>query len=185
MAERKKVKIKTPAFRASFMNVFKPRAAFEGKEPQYSVTMLFPKTTDLTDFKRGVRDVIVSTWGEDKTKWPKNLRTPFKDGDEKNLQGYKGMTVVEARSKQKPGLVDQSLQEITSPDEVYSGCWMRATVTLYSYDVQGNKGVAVGLQNLQKVKDDEAFSGKANAKDDFEELEELKDVDNSNDDIDF
>ncbi len=184
MSKRVYVKVLTPMFRASFLNVFKPRASFEGKEPQYSVQMLFPKEADLAPLKKAVREVIVGTWGEDKTKWPKNLKTPFKDGNEKNLESYANMTVVEARSKQKPGLVDKNRQEIIDADEVYSGCWMRATVNAYAYDVNGNRGVSLGLNNLQKMKDDTALSGKSNAKDDFDEVEELNDVD-AEDDIDF
>lgn len=186
MAKRTYVKVTTPVFRASFLNAFKPRAAFEGKEPQYSVTMLFDRDTDISDLKKAVKQVIVETWGADKTKWPKNLRTPFKDGDEKNLEAHKGKVVVEARSKNKPGIVDAKLREIIEQEEVYSGCYMRASINAYAYDVQGNKGVAFGLNNLQKIKDGEAFSGKANAKDDFDEVEELNDMDESaEDDIDF
>lgn len=188
MAEEKKYqKILTPHFRASFANVFKPRAPFEGQEPVYSVQMLFPKNTDLAVLKKAVREVIVKKWGADKEKWPKNLRLPFKDGNEKNLEDYKDMTVIEARSKQKPGLVNQRMEEIIEPSEFYSGCWARATLTCFAYDKAGNKGVSFGLQNLQKVKDDVAFSGKRNAKDDFDEIEEFNEgsSDSGDDDLDF
>jgi hypothetical protein len=159
------------------LNAFKPRAPFEGQEPVYSVQMLFPKDTDISSLKKAVSATIRKKWGEDKAKWPKNMRLPFKDGNEKNLADYKDKVVVEARSKMKPGIVDKNLQEIIEPSEAYSGCWMRATVTCFAYDKAGNKGVSFGLQNLQKVKDDEAFSGKRNAKDDFESIEELDDKD--------
>jgi len=189
MAEAKKEnkKLLTPPFRASFANVFKPRAPFEGKEPVYSIQMLFPKSTDMKVLKEAVRDAVVKKWGADKTKWPKNLRLPFKDGNEKNLENYKDMIVVEARSKMKPGLVDQNLQDIIEPSEFYSGCWARATLSCFSYDTVGNKGVSFGLQNLQKVKDDEAFSGKRNPKDDFESLDDLElgSSEESADDLDF
>lgn len=183
----KKIKVLTPYFRASFLNVFKPRAPFEGKPPVYSVQMLFPKEADLGPLKKAALELIVEKWGSDKTKWPKGLRLPFKSGDEKNLENYKGMTVLECRSKQKPGLVNQKREDIIDETEIYSGCWMRATVTPFIYDVQGNRGVSFGLNSLQKVKDDTAFSGRSNAKDDFEELEELNDVDSVdlNSEIDF
>lgn len=158
----------TPEFRVSFPTLKTPKAAFENQDPSYSVQMLFPKSSDLTALKKIVGQVIRAKWGEDKTKWPKNLKTPFKDGNEKNLENYKDMTVVEARSKMKPGLVDKKLNEILDASEVYAGCWARATVTVYAYDKAVNKGVAIGLQNVQKLRDDTAFSGKKNAKDDFE-----------------
>lgn len=189
MAEPKKEnkKIITPVFRASFANVFKPRSPFEGQEPVYSVQMLFPKSTDLKPLKEAVRAAIVKKWGADKAEWPKNLRLPFKDGNEKNLEDYKDMTVIEARSKMKPGVVDQNVQDIIEASEFYSGCWARATVTCFAYDKAGNRGVSFGLQNLQKVKDDTAFSGKRNPKDDFEALDDLEQDSSASeeDDLDF
>jgi hypothetical protein len=168
-------KITTPPFRVSFPNVFKPKSNFEGQEPAYSVQMLFPKNADLTAMKKAVEEAKRKKWGSDKTAWPKFKHPVFKDGNEKNMEAYKDMIVVEARTKQKPGLVDRSCQEIIDPGEFYPGCWARATLTCFAYEKAGNKGVSFGLQNLQKVKDDTAFSGKKNAKDDFEALDELED----------
>jgi hypothetical protein len=170
-------KITTPPFRVSFPNVFKPKSNFEGQDPAYSVQMLFPKSADLTAMKKAVEEVKRKKWGNDKADWPKFKHPVFKDGNEKNMEAYKDMVVVEARTKQKPGLVDRECNEIIDPGEFYPGCWARATLTCYAYEKAGNKGVSFGLQNLQKVKDDTAFSGKKNAKDDFEPLEELEDDD--------
>jgi len=191
MATKEVVKITTPFFRASFAHVFKP-TSFKGQEPKYSVQMLFPKDADLSEMKKAASQAIRDKWGNDKTKWPQNLRNPFKDGNKKNLEDYKDKTVVEARSKFKPGIIDGTGREIIDPQEFYSGCWARATVTVYAYDMAGNCGVAFGLQNLQKWKDDKAFSGKKNAKDDFEIIEgvdggsaDFESGGQSEDDIDF
>lgn len=173
--EVKTLKIKTPVFRASFANVFKPRVAFEGTEPVYSVEMLFSKkeNKEMKWLKDAIKTVADAKWGAGK--YPKNFRSPIKDGDEKTLEGYPGNFFITAKSKQKPGVVDQNLEEIIDPSEFYSGCFARATVTVAAYSTLGNNGVAVYLQNLQKVKDGEAFSGKRNAKDDFDAIEELAD----------
>lgn len=188
MSEEKKIsKVLTPMFRVSFPNVFKAKAAFEGQEAVYSVQMLFPKSTDLKELKKLCAEVATKKWGP-KEKWPKNLRMPFKDGNEKNLDNYKDMIVIEARSKMQPGLVDQKVQPIIDAGEFYAGCWARATLTCYAYEKAGNKGVSFGLQNLQKMKDDVAFSGKRNAKDDFEVIETDEsgsDSSNEGDDFDF
>lgn len=168
-------KILTPTFRVSFAHVFKPGKSFQGKEPKYSVTMLFEKSTDLTDMKKLVGKVIRAKWGDDKAKWPEKLGLPFKDGDKQKPEAHKGKVVIEARSQIRPGLVNQKCEEIINPAEFYSGCYARATVTCFAYEQMGNSGVAFGLQNIQKVKDGEAFSGRANAKDDFEKLAELDD----------
>ncbi len=105
------------------------------------------------------------------------------------MENYNDKVVVEARTKLKPGVVDQKRNEILDASEFYAGCYARATLTCYAYDSMGNKGVSFGLQNVQKVKDGTAFSGKRNAKDDFDEIEDLdsdadldKDFENSDDD---
>lgn len=184
MSEAKKnesIRVMTPPFRVSFPQLFKPKSAFEGQEPVYSVQMLIPKDADITELKRAAKKAAIKKFGQD---LPPKFRWPFKDGNEKNLENYKNMVVIEARSKQKPGVVDRTLNEIIDPGEIYAGCWARATLVAYGYDKLGNRGVSFGLQNIQKIKDDEAFSGRANAKDDFDALDELEDttLDGGNDD---
>lgn len=186
------IKLKTPMFRASFANVFKPRVPFEGQEAVYSVEMLFDKKDkefgNMNWLKKAIKEVADAKWGAGK--YPKNFKTPIKDGDEKELEGYSGHWFLTTKSKQKPGVVDKNLDEIVEPSEFYSGCFARATVVVKTYSTAGNNGVAVYLQNLQKVKDGEAFSGKRNAKDDFDALEELADdsdsqAEDTSDEYDF
>lgn len=171
MSKEKTARVKTPTFRVSFPAIFKP-VSFENQPAKYSVEMLFDKKTDLTELKRAVLKAATDKWG-DKTKWPKNLKLPFKDGNEKSdLQGYADHTVIRASSKNRPGLVNQKLEPITEEDgSFYAGCYARASVTPFAYDKAGNRGVSFGLQNVQKVKDGEPFSGRKRAEDDFEEIE--------------
>ena len=176
-AKKQNIRVLTPYFRVSFPHLDKPHSGFKNQEPVYSLQMLFPKGTDLEALKKAAFQAATNKWGKDKTKWPKGRRSPFKDGNEKNLDNYKDMTVIEARTKLKPGIVDRDGEEIVDPKEVYAGCWARATLTCYAYDTGGNKGVSFGLQNIQKYKDDTAFSGKKNAKDDFDKIEGLDDED--------
>ena len=95
-------------------------------------------------------------------------------GAEKSeLEGYEGMVFASATSKMQPGIVDQTLNRIISEDDYYSGCYSRATVTAYGYDKAGNKGVAFGLQNLQKLGDGDRFSGRTAAEDDFDSVDDF------------
>ena len=160
----------TPEFRVSFPSVFVARAAVEGQEPKFSVTMLFAKTTDLTPLKIAAKAAIISKWGEDQAKWPKNLRLPFRDGSEKEYDGYEGTTFCTASSKMRPGLVDHALQPIIEPSEFYGGCYARATISMFAYDVSGNRGVGIGLRNIQKIRDGEPFSGRNKAEKDFDAI---------------
>jgi hypothetical protein len=184
----KSAKITTPEFRVSFPAVFKPKAFGEG-EPKYSIVMLFDKKkADLSALKKAYAEAATAKWG-DKSKWPKNLRNPFRDGDEKaETEGYEGCTFISASSKQRPGLVDQQLNPILTEDAFYGGCYARATLTAFAYDWMGNKGVSFGLQNIQKIRDGEAFSGRKRAEDDFEALEGVEtdsEKDTNADDLDL
>ena len=163
-------KVMTPEFRASFANVFQPHA-FPGQEPKYSIVMLFPKSTDLTELKKLAQEAVEEKW-PDIAKRPANLRNPFRDGDveKPDMDGYRGQTFVTASSKMKPGVVDSELVPIIDVNDFYSGCYARATVVAYAYDRAGNQGVSLGLQNVQKIRDGEPFSGRSKPEDDFTPL---------------
>jgi hypothetical protein len=172
-------KVITPVFRVSFPAILKPKA-FEGKEAEYSVVMLFDKDIDLgkpakgqkNSLKRAAFYAAVEKWGKDKTKWPRNLKMPFRDGEEKSdVDGYEGTIFITARSKTQPNLVDQRLRPITSEDDFYAGCYAHAEVMAAAFDNSGNKGVSFWLQNIQKVRDGEPFSGRLPADQVFGALE--------------
>lgn len=160
----------TPKFRVSFPYVFRPSKPMQaGAEPKYSITMLFPKGADLSALKKAAVEACEEKWGADKTKWPKNLRNPFRDQGEKEFEGYEaGATFITATSKQKPGLVDANVQDIIEEKDFYPGCFARASVRAFAYDQAGNRGVAFGLQNVQKLADGDPLGGRSRPSDDFE-----------------
>jgi len=161
-------KVITPEFRVSFPNVFQPKS-FEGQDPKYSLVMLFDKKEDLAALKALAKKAVEDKW-PDITKRPKNLRNPFRDGDTErpDVDGYAGKLFISASSKMKPRVVDQSVQDIISDTDFYAGCYARASLTVFAYDTAGNRGVAFGLQNVQKLRDGEPFSGRAKPEDEFE-----------------
>lgn len=159
-------KCMTPEFRVSFPQVFEPKG-FEGQEPKYSCVMLFDKKTDLAPLKEAAFNAAKEKFGE-KGKWPKNFKLPFRDGDEKaDSKGYAGTIFVTASSKKRPGIVDQKLNDILDKEELYAGCYARAVLIAFAYDVSGNKGVSFSLQHIQKLRDGEKFSGGKSARDEF------------------
>jgi len=185
--KKDELKVLTPPFRISFPNVFKPRAAFENQDPTYNIQMLFPKTaegypeklrkygTDLITVKKALAAACNKEWGE-KSKWPKFKHPVIRDGNEKqDMAQYKEMFFINAKSKFAPGIVNQKNDEIISPEEFYAGGWARATLNVYTYDNKFGAGPQLGLQNLQFLMDDESFSGKRNAKDDFEAIDGFDD----------
>ena len=56
---------------------------------------------------------------------------------------------------------------ILERSEVYSGVYGRASINLYVFNSNGNRGIACGLNNLQKISDGEPLGGKSRAEDDF------------------
>lgn len=201
-----RVKTVTHEFRVSYPAVFEPKG-FDGGEAKYSIVMLFPKNVDLgkaplnkkgeeigLSLKRVVFNAAEEKWGP-KEKWPKGLRLPFRDGDEKaDRDGYEGHIFVSATSKSKPGLVGPSNTPILNAEGFYAGCYARAEVIAFAYDTKGNKGVSFSLQNVQKLRDGEPFSGRRNAADVFEKVEDSSEdegsygtdaKDNAGDDYDF
>lgn len=178
MSDKMKVEEKkclTPKFRVSFPAVFKAKA-FKEQEPKYSVVMLFDKKADLKELKRAANNAIIEKFGPDKTRWPAKLRSPFRDGNEKqDLQGYANTIFVTASSKQQPGVINQRKEDILSEQEFYAGCYARATLIAFYYDQSGNKGVSFSLQNLQKMADGEKFSGRRDAAEEFDEVEDGSD----------
>jgi hypothetical protein len=79
----------------------------------------------------------------------------------------KGHYVLNASSKNKPGVVDAALQPIIEPTEFYSGCYGRASLNFFAYNQAGNRGIGCGLNNLQKLADGEPLGGKSRPEDDF------------------
>lgn len=161
-----------PKFRVSYANVLKPKATKDGKDPKYSLTMLFPKKTDLSAFKRAAQNAANEKFG-DRSKWPKTLKMPFRDGDtESDQPGYADHIFVRASSKERPGLVDRDLTPIVDDEDgrekFYSGCYAKATVVAFYYDVDGSKGISFALLSVQKVGDGEKFGGRRDAAEEFD-----------------
>lgn len=177
MATNAATKVTTGKVRFSYANVFKPRAANEGQEPKYSVTLLIPKSDKATvsKIKAACEAARLSSADKFGGKVPEKLKLPIHDGDGERPAGgeygeeCKGCYVLTASSREKPGIVDRDLQPILDTTEFYSGCYGRASINMYAYSVNGNRGIAAGLNNLQKLADGEPFSGRTRAEDDFGE----------------
>lgn len=170
--------VMTPIFRVSYPNVFKARRNELSGKDEFSLVALFPKGCDLAVLKQAAQKAIEEKWGADKSKHPKNIRSPFRDqGERKNDKGMPagyedGAIFLNLKSAQRPGLINGRKEDIIDESEFYAGCWARATVSVYAYDQAGNRGVAFGLGNLQKVKEGDPLSGRAKAQDEFAAVED-------------
>lgn len=177
-------KVVTGKVRFSYVNIFKSRAFQADQDAKFSICLLIPKEDKATLKKikaaidEAIQEGISSKWNGKK---PANVKLPLRDGDEERADEapeYEGMMFLNANSTQKPGIVDKDLNEIFDPDEVYSGCWGRASINFYPFSVNGNKGIGVGLNNVQKLKDGEHLgaaraSAESDFNDDFEDDDEF------------
>lgn len=159
--------------RWSYANVWEPKSV-NGGTPKYSVSLIIPKSDTKTIAK--IKAAIEAAYKEGEAKLKGNgksvpalsvLKTPLRDGDAERPddEAYKNSYFVNATSA--PGIVDADLNPILTRSEVYSGVYGRASITFYAFNSSGNKGIACGLNNLQKIRDGEPLGGKASAESDF------------------
>lgn len=161
--------------RWSYANIWEAKS-INGGTPKYSVSLIIPKDDTLTVNK--IKAAIQSAYEEGQSKLKGNgktipsfaaLKTPLRDGDLERPDDatYKNCYFINANSATAPGIVDADRQPIFERSEVYSGVYGRASINFYAFNSNGNKGIACGLNNLQKIKDGEPLGGKRRAEDDF------------------
>lgn len=161
--------------RWSFVNAWEPKS-INGGAPKYSVSLIIPKSDVVTINK--IKAAIQAAYEEGESKLKGNgktvpalsvLKTPLRDGDLERPDdaAYANAYFVNANSATAPGIVDADRQPIIERSEVYSGVYGRASINFYAFNSNGNKGIACGLNNLQKIRDGEPLGGKSRAEDDF------------------
>ena len=161
--------------RISFANIWEPKS-INGSDEKYSVSCLIPKS-DKATLAKIQKAVDVAKEDAKGMKWngkiPPNLKLPLRDGDidRPDDENYAGHMFLNATSKEAPQIVDRKIQPILDPMECGSGDYCNVSVNFYGFNANGNRGVAAGLGNIQKVKDGERLAGKATAASDFDEIE--------------
>lgn len=177
MYQNDPMKVLTGEVRISYANLTTPRAAQQGGEPKYSVTLLIPKTDVATKadidaaIQTAANEALSKVWNGAR---PPQLRVPIYDGDGVRPSGVpfgdecKGHWVMTASTKNKPQVVGiDNINCELAPADIYSGMYARVTIRFFGYSNSGNKGVGCGLGNVMKTRDGEALSGSASAAVDF------------------
>ena len=169
--------------RWSYANVWEPKS-INGGTPKFSVSLIIPKSDIRTVAK--IKAAIEAAYKEGASKLRGNgksvpalsaIKTPLRDGDTERPddEAYKNAYFVNANATSAPGIVDVDLNPILTRSEVYSGVYGRASVTFYAFNSSGNRGIACGLNNLQKIRDGEPLGGKASAESDFASFDDDED----------
>ena len=161
--------------RWSYANVWQAKS-INGGTPKFSVSLIIPKSDTKT--VTAIKNAIQAAYKEGQSKLKGNsksvpalsvIKNPLRDGDAERPddEAYKDSYFVNANSATAPGIVDAARNPILDHSEVYSGVYGRASINFYAFNSNGNRGIACGLNNLQKISDGEPFGGKTRAEDDF------------------
>lgn len=172
MANVRKTKVITGKnTRLSYFHGWEPTSINGGPE-RYSVSVLIPK--DDKETVKTINDAVDAAIEEGIAKFggkkPNKaaIKLPLRDGDtEREDEAYAGHWFINANSKTAPQIVDKAVKPILDRDEVYSGCYARVSLNFYAFNSNGNKGIACGLGNIQKIRDGEPPGGRSSATDDF------------------
>ena len=170
----------------SYLNVNEPKTPLGGGTPKYSVSLIIPKSDTATVEK--IRAAIRAAYEEGQGKLRgsgktvpalESIKTPLRDGDKdrKGDEAYKDAYFVNANSTTKPGVVDADRNTILDSSELYSGIIGRASINFYAFNSNGNRGIACGLNNIQKLADGTPLGGHSRAEDDFADLDDEDDED--------
>ena len=177
MDKQNPTKVVTAKVRLSYANIWEPQS-INGSEPKYSVSIIIPKSDRATVSKvtAAIDAAIQAGLGKFGGKMPNRatLKLPLRDGDtERTDEAYHDAYFLNANSKAAPQIVDRDLNRILDRAEVYSGCYARVSLNFYAFNTNGNKGIACGLGNIQKVADGEPLGGRTDAETDFADDEYL------------
>lgn len=174
MAKQNNTKVVTNEVRLSYANIWEPRSINGGAE-KYSCSIIIPKSDAET--VKAINDAIDAAIREGAHKFggkvpPRGaLKLPLRDGDvERDDEAYRGCWFVNANSTTAPQVVDKHVRPILERSEIYSGVYARVSIMFYAFNSNGNRGVACGLGNIQKVRDGEPLGGRTSAADEFTTL---------------
>lgn len=175
----------TPEFRVSFPKVFEAELNTLSNKLEYKLVAMFDKQAQASKEFKELKDAIVKClsdeYGADRTKWPKKLKLPLHDGNEKydedpvKYAAYKDVIYCNLKSKDKPIIRTPNNKDyITDPNKFYGGCYARASVNIKGFKHPAVKpishGVSMFLNGLMKTRDGEAFGGRVNVEAQFESV---------------
>lgn len=165
-------KVITGIVRLSYANVWEPKSINGGAE-KFSVSLIIPKSDvkTLSAINEAIDAAIEEGKGKFGGKVPNKaaIKLPLRDGDidRPDDEAYADSYFINANSNTAPQVVDKNVNPILDRFEVYSGIYARVSINFYAFNSNGNKGIACGLGNIQKIRDGEPLGGRTNAADDF------------------
>lgn len=192
-SKTKNIDLTTGVGTISFPRVFmstKTQKESDGSD-QYDLQFIIPRTQveDCKAIMAAIKEIAVDKWGDN---WKNNkVYIPFRNGDKEagNLAGdgqtngekypeRLGCYFFAARSGQPVAVVDRKMVVINNPDHLRGGDKVKVAISFYAYDKNGNRGVGISLNGVQKISDGEPLgSVKPSTASMFQMLDEDDDLD--------
>ena len=172
--------IRSAEGRLAYVNLFTPtvmKGEADTSKAKYQCSIVFPKGTDVTAIAQAIEAVAVEKFGTNYAKKHK-VRKPFlntEDYPKIGLDPAEFPFFVRVSSKDRPQIVDARMNNV-GPDkaeQVYSGRWAFVSLRPFAWEHStGGKGISLGLQNVQVLRDDEPLGGgRTSADREFEPVE--------------
>lgn len=171
--------------------LFELQTTQSGKK-QWNVTILFPKTADLSPLHNLAAEAAKAEWGDKAIQMIKDgiIKSPFLDGDGKQGKskktgephsGFPGNTFIRCASGEdyRPKIVDSKLLPIVDKADLKSGDYGYAVLNAFTWENRENgKGITFGISMAMKARTGESLGGggAGPAEDYFEKIEDEGDA---------
>lgn len=195
MADAAPTRLVTCMARASYPSLITPRAVNEGDKPRFSLALLIPPEAvlkgmsvaqaALDDRTRFIKELNAAVAAATKKKFgdspPVGLKKSIYKAEEVGKgecyePGWICIRAAAPADKRPPILLSKrdpgTGKWLPCPQEdFYAGAWCRASIDIYGYIKPMSKGIAVGLNFVQKLMDGDRLDSRAVAEDEFSDLD--------------
>lgn len=170
------MKVITGLVRLSYAHLATPQENPMSGKVQYSASLIIPKDNakSVAQVETAVKKMMedpdsLAKWGGT----TKGVKSPIHDGDIDRAEdpNYANSYYinVKADAQHAPKLYSKDRMEIVNPEEIYSGCYGQAVLSLYAYNFQGSKGLSFGISAFRKIKDGPSLGGVSVTDKDFDD----------------
>lgn len=158
----------TPRGRLSYAQTLVKGKENEHGQVKYNCNLMFPPESDFKVLKKALMKIALKETDGDKDRALTFVNSRFLDPNNLPSGGqpagpeFKGWTLLRMASNHRPDFIHPNGKPMTTDEainEVYSGRWARASCNPYWFVAKGNKGVTIGLQNVQLLEHDDNLGG--------------------------
>ncbi|MCH8821309.1 DUF2815 family protein [Patescibacteria group bacterium] len=180
MTKQNPAKVITGKCRSTFMftEELRPDEKYPDRAHRCSTGILISKKDKNTikAIEKAIKAAAIKKFGADIKVKSRKFDYPLHDGDEALEDGdrdgeeYKNHYYLNAKAYKIPGLVDTDAQKVPFDEReeyINSGNYYYFSIVFKGFDVDGNKGVRVEINNMMFIKEGESLDGRASAEDDF------------------